>query len=265
MRRLVYAHRGGAALAPENTIAAFDNGLALGADGLEFDVRLSRDGVPVVHHDPTLERTTSGRGDLAAFTADELGRLDAGYHFARDGAFPFRGQAIGVPRLEEVVRRYPDAQLIIEMKGDSAALGAAVADVVTKAGAVERALLASFAPRTVMAARRASPDVRTGASTPEARAALMRSWFGLPPARPPYHGFQVPERAGWLRVITPRFVRTVTRAGLSVAVWVVNDEADMRRLLDWGVTGLVTDRPDTAVQVLRDRLRTQGSGTGPKP
>lgn len=251
MRRLVYAHRGGLALSPENTIAAFDRGMAEGADGLELDVRLSRDGVVVVHHDETLERTTSGAGPVSAHTADELARLDAGHHFEKDGAFPFRGQGIGVPRLDEVVRRYPDAQLIIEMKGDSPELGAAVAEVVRKAGAVERALLSSFAHRTVVAARRASPGMRTGASTPEARTALYRSWVGLAPRKPEYFGFQLPEKAGRLPVITPRFVRAVTGAGLEVAVWVVNAEADMRRLLDWGVTGLITDRPDVAVPLLK--------------
>src|SRR5436190_19971309 len=80
-RPLVFAHRGGSALAPENTMDAFANGLSLGADGLELDVHLSSDGVVVVHHDATLERTTNGRGVLAGMTADELARLDAGYHF----------------------------------------------------------------------------------------------------------------------------------------------------------------------------------------
>lgn len=252
MRRLVYGHRGGAALAPENTIAAFDNGLALGADGLELDVRLSRDGVPVVHHDPTLERTTSGRGDLAAFTADELARLDAGCHFARDGAFPFRGQGIGVPRLDDVLRRYPGIPLIIEMKGGSAALAEAVVAVVRKADALDRAVLASFKTRTLMAARRAAPGVRTGATTFEVRSALCRAWCGLSPRRPAYVGFQLPEKSGWLRVVSPRFVRAAGRAGLPVSVWVVDAEEDMRRLLAWGVSGLITDRPDIAVSVVRE-------------
>src|SRR5207253_1967579 len=106
-RPQVFAHRGGAALRPENTIAAFDHGLSLGADGLELDVHLSRDGVVVVHHDATLERTTNRRGPVAALTADELARLDAGYHF--EG---FRGGAGGVPTLKEVLRRYPSTTLI---------------------------------------------------------------------------------------------------------------------------------------------------------
>ena len=251
MKKLVYAHRGGAALAPENTIAAFDRGMAAGADGLELDVHLSRDGLVVVHHDDLLDRTTNGRGPVSALTADELARLDAGYQFTADGQFPFRGQGIGVPRLEEVVRRYPDAQLIIEMKDDTAALAEAVVAVLRKAGALERAALASFHPRPVLAARRLGDGVRTGAWRREVRMALIGSWCGLSPRNPAYVGFQIPEVAGRLRVVSPRFVRAVSRAGLSVAVWTVNEEADMRRLLEWGVTGLITDRPDIAVPLVR--------------
>lgn len=252
MGRLIYAHRGGAALAPENTIAAFDNGLALGAHGLEFDVRLSRDGVVVVHHDPTLERTTSGRGPVSALTADELARLDAGDKFTDlKGRFSFRGQGVGVPRLDEVVRRYPDAPLIIEMKEDSEAMAEAVVDVLRRAGALERATIASFYPRPVFHARRICPDARTGAASTEVRRALYGAWCGLSPRKPSYHGFQIPEKAGALRIVSPRFVRAVSKAGLSIAVWTVNEEADMRRLLQWGVDGLITDRPDVAVPLVR--------------
>ena len=87
-RPLAFAHRGGSGLRPENTLAAFDHGLALGADGLELDVHLSRDGIVVVHHDTTLERTTNGRGHIAALTADELDRIDAGYWFTTPPAAP---------------------------------------------------------------------------------------------------------------------------------------------------------------------------------
>ena len=252
MAALIYAHRGGAALAPENTIAAFDNGMALGADGLEFDVRLSSDGIPVVHHDPTLDRTTSGRGPLGALTADELAGLDAGHRFVdASGAFPFRGHGIGVPRLDDVVQRYPDAPLIIEMKDDTDAIAEAVLDVLRRAGAIERAILASFYTRPVHAVRRLCPDARTGASSPEVRRALYGAWAGLSPRRPPYVGFQIPEKSGALRIVSPRFVRAVKKSGLSVAVWTVNEEADMRRLLQWGVDGLITDRPDVAVPLVR--------------
>src|SRR5262245_15820892 len=97
--RLVFAHRGGSALAPENTMPAFERGLAEGADGLELDVHLSRDGVVMVHHDPALDRTTNASGPLAAHTADELARVDAAHAFGADRGFPFRGRGIGIPTL----------------------------------------------------------------------------------------------------------------------------------------------------------------------
>src|SRR5712692_2889985 len=116
-RPLVFAHRGGSALALENTIASFDNGLALGADGLELDVHLSRDGIVVVHHDRTLDRTTTLRGPIAERTADELARAD-------------------VPALADVLGRYRDVRIIIEMKVNRAELAAAIIDVVRRADAV---------------------------------------------------------------------------------------------------------------------------------
>src|ERR1700686_449073 len=119
---LVFAHRGGSALALENTMAAFDNGMRLGADGLELDVHLSRDGVVVVHHDRTLERTTNLAGPLAGRSADEVGRADAAYGFRQGGVFPFRGRGIGVPTLADVLGRYRDVPIIVEMKVNSVEL-----------------------------------------------------------------------------------------------------------------------------------------------
>ena len=106
-RPLVFAHRGGAQLAPENTMPAIDNGMALGADGLEIDVQLSADGIPVVIHDQTLDRTTDRTGPVSALTAAELARVDAGFHFELDGKHPFRGQGIGVPLLDDVLAKHP--------------------------------------------------------------------------------------------------------------------------------------------------------------
>src|SRR5690242_12210421 len=106
-RRRVFAHRGGSALAPENTLAAFDLGLRVGADGLELDVHLSADGLPVVVHDPTLERTTNATGRVAERTAAELARVDAGWRFPGPlGDYPFRAQGLGIATLREVLQRY---------------------------------------------------------------------------------------------------------------------------------------------------------------
>ena len=265
-RPLVYAHRGGAALRPENTLEAFDHGLSFGADGLEFDVHLSRDGVVVVHHDATLDRTTNGRGPIARYTAAELGQLDAGYWFqprsdggAPPGEFPFRGRGIGVPTLRTVLCRYAQARLIIELKVDDPELARRTIDEIRAADAVDRVALGAFAGGVLKAARKYQPGIRTGAGREETRWALYRSWLAWPIGRSRYAEFQVPERSGATVIVTPRFVAHAHRAGLPVKVWTVDDEADMRRLLTWGVDALISDRPDTAVRVVKELSAPDGT------
>ena len=268
-RPLVYAHRGGAALRPENTLAAFDNGLALGADGLELDVHLSRDGVVVVHHDPMLERTTNGSGAIRLKTAEELAAIDAGYRFvpsadlpaeagshqkergeSRKAEFPYRGKGIGVPTLREVLARYP-VPLIIELKTPEPALARATVDELRAANAVDRVALGSFYSQGLHAARAYEPRLATGAAREETRWALYKSWVHWPVRRPAFREFQVPESSGRTRIVTPRFVRHAHRAGLAVKVWTVDAHEDVARLLSWGVDAIISDRPDVAVAALR--------------
>ena len=231
-RPLVFAHRGGSALAPENTLAAFDNGLALGADGIELDVHLSRDGVVVVHHDPTLERTTRLTGPVVNKTAGELAEA-------------------GVPTLADVLARYPAARVIIEMKVDTARLAQAVVDAVRAAGAADRVCAGAFGRRVLQSVRALAPEMATSAAKEEVRWDLYRSWFRIPRTRAPYGGYQVPETAGMTRVVSPRFVRCAHAAGLFVQVWTVDTEEQARRLLAWGVDALITDRPDAIVPLVR--------------
>ena len=247
---LVFAHRGGCALGPENTIAAFDLGTASGADGLELDVHLSKDGVAVVCHDDTLERTTNASGPVRSLTAAELAQVDAGFrHRDPSGAFPFRDRGVGVPTLREVLSRYRDVRVIVEMKVNDPAMGRALVDEVRAAGAEDRVCAAGYGQASIDAVRAALPRLATSACHPEAHLALYRSWIGWPVRRPPYGGYQVPEKAGMIRVTSPRFVRHAHRAGLKVQVWTVDEEADMRRLLSWGVDGLISNRPDLAVTI----------------
>ena len=237
-RPLVFAHRGGSALAPENTMAAFDNGLARGADGLELDVHLSRDGVVVVHHDRTLDRTTTLRGPIAERTAEEL-------------------QRASVPALADVLARYRDPRIIIEMKVNHPALAAATIDVVRRAGSIDRVCLGSFGLRVLRAARVLEPAIATSGAREEVRWALYRSWCRWPVARVAYGGYQVPERSGRTRVVSRRFVEDAHRAGLGVQVWVVDEEADARRLIGWGVDALITDRPDVIVPTVASYVDAQ--------
>ena len=250
-RPLVFAHRGGAALAPENTFAAFDRGMSLGADGLELDVRLSRDGVVVVHHDETLERTTNLRGAVRDFDADQLWRADAGYRFGQQDAWLFRGLGYGIPCLHRVLSRYPDTRVIVEMKDNTVDMARAILEVLRAAHALDRVCLGSFRLRALRAVRAAEPRLATSAAQEEVRWALYRSWIGWPVKRPAYLGYQVPEVAGVTRVVSPRFVEASHRAGLPVQVWTVDSEVDARRLLGWGVDALITNRPDLLVPIVR--------------
>jgi glycerophosphoryl diester phosphodiesterase len=255
-RRLVFAHRGGALLAPENTMPAIDNGLALGADGLEIDVQLSADGIPVVIHDRTLDRTTDRTGPVNGMTAAELARVDAGFHFHIDGTYPFRGQGIGITTLDAVLSRHRDTRIIIEMKGGEPDLARAVGASIRRADAVDRICVGSYYQKSIDTLRAEHPEVVTSASQEEARWTLHRSWVRWPwIGERPYVAFQVPERAGRLRVVTPSFIRQAHREGQVLQVWVVNERAAIHRLFDWGVDGIISDVPDIAVAA-RDEWAT---------
>jgi glycerophosphoryl diester phosphodiesterase len=241
-RPLVFAHRGGSKIGPENTITAFDRGLAAGADGLELDVRLSRDGIVVVHHDARLDRATRAMGPLKDRTARELAEFD-------------------VPPLRAVLARYPKVGVIIELKVRGPELAEAVVDEVRRAGAIDRVCLGSFSITALRAARAAAPAMATSGARLEVRMALYRSWCGLSPGRVPYQAFQVPEISGATRVVSPRFVQLAHKAGIAVHVWTVDEPADIRRLLEWGVDGIISDRPDVAAEVVRDWVGGQSTRT----
>jgi glycerophosphoryl diester phosphodiesterase len=234
----VFAHRGGSKIGPENTMTAFDRGLSAGADGLELDVHLSRDGIAVVHHDARLDRTTGGKGLLRERTATELAEFN-------------------VPALREVLARYPAAGIIIELKERGTALAHAVVDEVRRANAIGRVCLGSFSITALRAARASAPGIMTSGARFEVRVALYRCWCGLSPGRVPYQAFQVPETSGGTRVVSPRFVELAHKSGIAVQVWTVDEPEDIRRLLGWGVDGIISDRPDVAVEVVRDWVSRQ--------
>jgi glycerophosphoryl diester phosphodiesterase len=247
----VFGHRGARGLAPENTLAAFDRGVAEGVDGLELDLRLSRDGVPVVIHDEDLGRTTDAAGPVSAMTADRLGRVDAGFHFAPEHGESWRGRGQGVPTLREVLRRYPDMPLIVEMKTNSETLARATVREIMDAGAAGRVCLGSFGYRALSSARRAAPHLATSASREEVVWALFRSRIRCPLADARYHAYFVPERRNGLTIVSPRFVHDASGGGCVVYVWPVNTTQQVERLLGWGVRGFLTDRPDITVQAVQ--------------
>jgi glycerophosphoryl diester phosphodiesterase len=255
---VVIAHRGGSKLRPENTVAAFDHAARLGVDGLECDVHLARDGELVVIHDATLERTTDASGPVGALTSAELAAVDAGYRFAQDGGHPYRGAGVGVPRLADVLARHAALPFVIEIKGDRRETAVRLLEVLESAGALERVLIGGFSDVVLDEIRRRAPDVPTSASRREVQSALRRALFWLAPSRPHYQLMQAPYRFRGRKVFGRSFVQAVRRRGLPVQAWIIDDAADMERLIGWGVSGLISDRPDVAIKVAKREVGRMG-------
>lgn len=252
-RPLVLAHRGGADLAPENTMAAFQNAVDLGVDILELDVHTTADGTVVVIHDESVDRTTDGTGAVHDFTLADLRQLDAGYEFSPDNGqtFPFRGQGIGIPTLEEVFAAFPDMRINVEIKQSDPPIEAAVLEVIERAGAQQRVLVGSEYDDVMARFRSLAPDIATSAATNEVRNFYLAQLLRVSAIyRPLADAFQVPEYAGSTHVVTPSFVDAAHHHGVKVHVWTVNDAETMQRLLDIGVDGIITDRPDVALEVV---------------
>lgn len=261
------AHRGGAALRPENTLAAFDHAVSLGVDALECDVHLSRDGEVVVIHDDTLDRTTDAHGPVAALTSAELSRIDAGFRFGEHNGHPFRGLGYGVPRLHDLLDRYRQLPAIVEIKGNDVRTAERVVGVIREHDAVGRVIIGGFSHPVLETIRRAAPDLPTSASRVEARQALTRSHFWLPPRRPAFELLQMPFRLRGTQMFRRSFVRAARRGNLPVQAWIVDDPIDMHQLIGWGVSGIISDRPDLAVELLKSQtqpreFRIQNSGCG---
>jgi glycerophosphoryl diester phosphodiesterase len=245
------AHRGGSKLRPENTFAAFDHAVALGVDAIECDVHLSRDGEVVVIHDATLERTTDASGPVAARSAAELARIDAAFRFGPADGHPFRGRGFGVPRLAELLDRIRTIPIIVEIKGNHPPVADTVLGVIADANAIDRVIIGGFSTAVLERVRRVNPDAVTSASKEEARAALHRSYFRLSPKDPSYWLFQVPYRFRGRRRFRRAFIETVGRINLPVQEWVVDDADDMRKLIDWGANGIISDRPDLVLTIIK--------------
>ena len=240
-RPLNIAHRGASLVAPPNTLAAFRRAAELGADGVELDVHLSADGVPVVIHDFTVDGTTDGSGPVAAMTLAELKQLDAGRRF---GA-PFAGERI--PTLEEVLEAVGGRVLLnIELKSTSprdTGLERVVIALVERHGLSQRVLLSSFNPISLWRAKRLAPHIAVGLlHAPELPFPLRRGWFGFlfrHEARHPEH-----------TMVNARYKAWAERRGYRVNTWTVDEPSEMRRLIALGVDGIITNAPDVLGGIL---------------
>jgi glycerophosphoryl diester phosphodiesterase len=251
-----FAHRGGAALWPENTLESFRGGLAAGCRWIETDVHMTRDGEIVTFHDHDLRRTTNGRGPISGLTLAELRRLDAGYNFSPDRrSFPFRNKGITVPTLAEVVELDPTVRINVEIKQAQPSIIDALWRFIDERGLHDRMLVAGERTDVVREFRnRARGRVATSAGKREAFAFWLAVRAGLGDQIPiEYDALQVPIGFRGLAVVTPAFVEAAHRRGLQVHVWTIDSPAQMRWLIDVGVDGIMTDHPARLVELVRER------------
>ncbi|WP_436527307.1 glycerophosphodiester phosphodiesterase [Actinoplanes sp. HUAS TT8] len=240
-RPRAFAHRGGAAEGDENTAAAFERAVAMGYRYVETDVHATADGVPVVIHDARLDRLAGRPGLVADLTWADLATIRVGGESA-------------VPRLDEVLDAWPQIRFNIDVKSDPVVEPAVTA--IRRAGAGDRVLLASFSDARLTRVRAlAGPRVATSLGLRGVARLRLASIAGVPLRLPEsVAAVQIPVRHGPVTVLTSRFLKYVRRIGREIHVWTIDDPAEMRRLLDMGVDGIMTDR----VEVLRDVYSERG-------
>jgi glycerophosphoryl diester phosphodiesterase len=235
------AHRGGAAEQPENTMTAFSAAVALGYRYVETDVHATADGVLVAFHDDRLDRVTDRTGLIAELPWSTVREARV------DGREP-------IPPLEDLLGAFPGARINIDAKADASV--DPLVDVLRRTDAVDRVCVAAFDDARIARLVAALPGV-CASMGPRQLVRLMGAAQRLPVGSFTGQCAQVPVRRGPVTVVTPRFVAAAHARGIHVHVWTIDDADEMRRLLDLGVDGIMTDRP----AVLRDVLTERGEWT----
>ncbi|MBE2233177.1 MAG: glycerophosphodiester phosphodiesterase [Anaerolinea sp.] len=253
-RPLVIAHQGGEELWPSNTMYAYERAVALGVDMLEMDLHVTADGALVLMHDETVDRTTDGTGLLEEMSLAQVKGLDAGYYWTADDGqtFPFRGQGITVATLEEVFQAFPDMPMTIEIKlVENQPVVEPFCQLIRQYNMQDKVLVASFHQDALDQFRAACPGISTSATQNEVISFFVRHALGLAASfSPAAQAVQAPEYRSGLHIVTPGFIDDAHSRGMDVHVWTVNEAADMQRMIDLGVDGIITDRPDILLELL---------------
>lgn len=243
------AHRGGADLWPEETTQALDQAVAMGVGMLEIDVHASSDGIVVLNHDASVDRTTDGSGKIEDMTFAELLALDAGYQFKENGTYPYRGKGVRIVTLEQVLERYPEQHFSIEIKQYNPPIVDKVLALIEEKDMTDQILIASFDDETILKVRQLAPTIRTSFSMNE-----MTHFVGSnaknPDYTPPAEALQMP-----VALITEETMQRARELDLEVQVWTVNDRTTMRSMMEQQVDGIITDDPVLLEEVRAELLR----------
>ncbi len=245
---LVIAHADdtGDGLWPGNTMTFLEGVAGLGVDVLEMDVHMTGDGHVVLMHDDEVDRTTNGTGLVSDHTLAEIKALEVAGNWTQDGVtYPYQGQGLRVPTLSEVFERFPDSPMIIEIKQDSPDMTGPFCDLIRRYDMTQKVLVPSFDDQTIKTFRAACPEVATASARSETRAFVIASFLQATNLlTPAYQALQVPQTSDGIPIVIAPFVANAHKHNLQVHVWTINDPADMERLIQMGVDGIMTDRPD---------------------
>lgn len=252
---LVIAHADdtGQGLWPGNTMLFLESVAELGVDGLEMDAHMTRDGHVVLMHDDTVDRTTDGAGLISNMTLEEIKALEVGGNWSQDdgATYPYRSQRLQVPTVEEVFQRFPDYPMVIEIKQETPSMADPFCALIREYGMSEKVLVPSFSDQAINEFRAACPEVATAASGDEVRSFVIANFLlATNLLNPAYQAFQVPEESSGIPVVIPHFVNSAQDHNLQVHIWTINDAHDMKRFLEMGVNGIMTDRPDILLDIL---------------
>jgi glycerophosphoryl diester phosphodiesterase len=257
-RPVVIGHRGAAGIRPENTLLSFETALEQGARILESDVQITRDGVPILLHDPSVDRTTQGRGEARRIDLAELRRLDAGHAFRDEtGATVFRGRGLRIPTLQEAFEAFPEARFNLEIKTDDPRATAATLDLVQRYDRAERTLLTAGEDGVMGILREALLGHPAVPAVGACLAEIVRAVQGATDGSPMAEGvmaLQIPATFSGRPLVTPELVDYAHARGVSIHVWTINDLREIEALLALGVDGIVTDHPGRMARWLQRDL-----------
>ena len=250
---IVFAHQGGNQVSPGNTLFAFERAAEMGVDILEMDAHITKDGVLVIIHDEDVDRTTDGTGLIEKMTLAEIKEFDAGYWWTDDDGetYPYRGQGITIPTLEEIFQAFPDYPVNIEIKKTEGSIAEPLCEMIRKYDMQDKAIIASFHDERIAEFRKVCPEVATSAGRSEVTEFVILNYIfmgGL--YSPAEFAFQVPERNSGILVVRPGFIRGAHGRNLQVHVWTPNTREELLKFIDMGVDGIMTDRPDILMELL---------------
>ncbi|WP_413303074.1 glycerophosphodiester phosphodiesterase [Bacillus sp. 1P10SD] len=260
-RPLVIAHQGGELLAPSNTMAAFTNAANMGVDVIETDLHITKDGYLVAIHDPTVDRTTDGHGKVADMTLKEIQKLDAGYQFKDlKGNYSYRGKGVYIPTAEEMFQTFGDLRIEMEIKDDNPSerteeMAAKLWALIEKYHMEDKILVASFDQDILDTFNKYAKDrvATCGGKQEVTKFVVFHKFFLRNLYQPETDSFQIPTTDSGFDLTDQKLINGAHRRGQGISYWTIDDPKEMKKLLDAGADGILTNRPDLLLKIVAEK------------